>query len=93
VLSDLDQLGFDYLDLLLLHGPNLPADNVGGCTAEVCAANRAQWSVYAELQVCVVCACVCMCLCVSLCVWCGVCAGVCVCVCACPCVFWRPHRP
>lgn len=51
VLSDLQQLGFDYLDLVLLHGPNLAADNEGGCTPEACAANRAQWKAYAQLKV------------------------------------------
>lgn len=49
VLSDLDQLGLDYADLVLLHGPNLAADHVGGCTPEACAANRAQWIAYEQL--------------------------------------------
>ena len=50
VLSDLEQLDFDYVDLVLLHGPNLAAENVGGCTPEACAANRAQWLAYEQLM-------------------------------------------
>ena len=50
VLGDLQQLGMDFVDLVLLHGPNLAADNVGGCTAEACAFNRAQWQAFSELR-------------------------------------------
>ena len=51
VLSDLEQLGFDYVDLVLLHGPNKGYDEDGVCDERVCAFNRAQWRAYSELQV------------------------------------------
>lgn len=50
VLSDLRQLNLTYVDLLLLHGPNLAADHVGACDRVACAANRAQWRAYTELN-------------------------------------------
>mgnify|MGYP000318112539 CR=1 FL=1 len=49
--SDLDQLGMDYVDLILLHGPNLKADHLGACDATACAANVAQWKAFVEMQV------------------------------------------
>ena len=52
LLSDLDQLGMDYVDLILLHGPNLKANHLGACDATACAANVAQWKAFVEMQVC-----------------------------------------
>lgn len=44
ILSNLEQLQEDYIDLLLLHGPN--HFGAGSCTKETCALDAAQWAVY-----------------------------------------------
>jgi 2,5-diketo-D-gluconate reductase A len=47
--QSLEELDFEFVDLLLLHGPNGPYENPGKCEAQYCAANRAQWRAYGEL--------------------------------------------
>lgn len=45
---DLQDLGVAHVDLVLLHAPNEPFGNAGGCGAAACAANRVQWRAYSE---------------------------------------------
>ena len=51
VLGGLEKLGVDFVDLVLLHGPNLAATHVGACSEDVCQFNRAQWKAFADLRV------------------------------------------
>lgn len=45
----LQQLRLDYVDLLMLHGPNEEFGHVGQCSPRACALNRAQWRAYESL--------------------------------------------
>mmetsp|Transcript_31891 Transcript_31891/g.77756 ORF Transcript_31891/g.77756 Transcript_31891/m.77756 type:complete len:336 (+) Transcript_31891:42-1049(+) len=44
ILSNLEQLQEEYIDLLLLHGPN--QFGAASCTKETCALDAVQWGVY-----------------------------------------------
>lgn len=46
--ADLEELGLDYVDLVLLHAPNEGQGNTGSCSKTGCAANQAQWKAYSE---------------------------------------------
>lgn len=42
----LSNLGVEYVDLLLLHGPSEPFGYLGACSPDINAINRAQWEAY-----------------------------------------------
>jgi diketogulonate reductase-like aldo/keto reductase len=46
----LAQLGVDYADLFLLHGPSESFGYEGACDNTVCAINRAQWRAYQDFM-------------------------------------------
>jgi 2,5-diketo-D-gluconate reductase A len=47
--ENLDNLGVDYVDLMLLHGPSEPFGNEGGCSKLACDLNTAQWRAYSDM--------------------------------------------
>jgi diketogulonate reductase-like aldo/keto reductase len=46
---NLKNLGVEYVDLMLLHGPSEPFGNLDGCSALACELNSAQWRAYTDM--------------------------------------------